>query len=165
MQYVALASAVLSVVGQLQGGKQAQADADYQAAQLEQNAGQQRAAAQREAAEQRRQARLATSRAQAVAGGGGGDPSVVRTIADISGEGEYRALTSIYEGEERARGMEDSAKAKRAMGKQSGIASMFGVASTIFDKGPSLYEKYGKGGPTSSGDGLSQGDRRKIGVY
>src|SRR3990167_1798671 len=68
--------------------------AEYQAAQLRQAAGQERASSQRSAIEERRRASLIASRALALAGAGGGgvsDPGVANLLADIEGEGAYRA--------------------------------------------------------------------------
>jgi hypothetical protein len=97
--------------------------ADNTAMILEKNAGQERAASQRAAAEDRRRARLAGSRALAVAassGGGASDINVTDAIADLAGEGEYRALTSLYSGEQSARNLEAAAYDKRneAIGKR-----------------------------------------------
>ncbi len=140
---------------------------DYQAAQLDQNAGQQRAASQRQAAEQRRQARLAASRVQALAGGGSTDPSVLGLTGDIAGEGEYNALSALYEGEEKARGMEMQATSARGQGDQyrksgqaalargqvalqqgqvSNSAAKLNATSALFSGASSLFTKYGDGG-------------------
>lgn len=156
----------VSAAGARQQGKDAQAMANYQAQQLEQKAGQDRATAQRRSIEDRRQASLAMSRVQAVAGGGGADPSILGLTGDIAGEGEYNALASLYEGEERAIGREMQATGARAEGDAARSASRYKVASNIL-QGASTFSKYWGGtGPTGSvGDGLSQGDRRKIGVY
>lgn len=122
---------LVSASGTIAGGKASQQYAQTQAAAsnyqagvsentaaiLETNAGQERAAAQRTAAEDRRRARLAASRAQAVAaasGGGASDPTVTGLISDIQGEGEYRALASLWQGEDRARNLQAAAYDKRA---------------------------------------------------
>ncbi len=160
VQYLPVVSTVFQAAGAIGGGVSKDNAARFQAQQLETAAGQERAAAQRAAEEQRRQARLAGSRLQAVAGGAGSDPTVMNLAADIAGEGEYRALTALFEGESRARGMEGQARAARYEGKQARTAGMMKAATTVFSAGSnSMLEKYG------GGDGLSQGDRRKIGVY
>ena len=59
------------------------------------------ASKQREGIESYRQAQLLASRAIAVAAAGGGsatDPTVAGIVADIHGEGAYRAMVSLYEG-------------------------------------------------------------------
>lgn len=133
---------ILSMYGQVRQGRDAQHAADFQAAQLDRNAGQQRAAAQRSAAEQRRQARIAGSRVAALARGGGGDESVLDLQARIAGEGELRALTALYEGEDRARAMESQAKAQRYQGAIAKQAGNMGALNTAIKFGPGLYEKY-----------------------
>lgn len=88
-----------------------------QAVAMEQEAGQERARGQRAAMDERRQQRLLEGdvRAAAVASGGGSlDPSIVNILGDIGTEGEVRALTRLYGGEEAARGLEHGAALERA---------------------------------------------------
>ncbi len=110
---------ILQVSNTIQAGKAAQQAAnaraqalEHQAKQAEQAAGQERAASQRASSEQRRQARLVESRALAVAAGSGagaGDPTVENILGEIGAEGEFRALSELFIGEERARGLETQA--------------------------------------------------------
>jgi hypothetical protein len=145
-QYVAIAGAAMNVLSQFKEGAQARADAGFEARQFEQQAGQERAASQRQAIEDRRQTRLAQSRLQALAGGGGGDPTVVKLASDIAGEGELRALTSLYGGDDKGRSLEMQATANRASGKaRANGAAMSGVASAL-QSGSSIYSKFGNGG-------------------
>lgn len=119
-----------------------------QAQGLDRQAGLERASSQREAIEERRQSRLVQSRGLAVAaasGGGADDPTVVNLIANLEGEGEYRALTSLYEGNERAIGMEDEARARRKEAKNIKTASYISAASTMLGAGSSMYDRYGGG--------------------
>jgi hypothetical protein len=157
-QHAQAIGTVLSVVGQAKAGSDTARAAEFQAAQLDQNAGQYRAAAQRSAEEARRQARLAGSRVQALARGGGGDESIVRLQGEIAGEGELRALTAMYEGEERARGAEMQAAGRRFEGKNARRAANLGALNTVVKFGPGLYEKYFK-----AGDPYGLGDRDKWG--
>lgn len=164
---LSVAGPILSVVGHLSSaaearrqGKQVAAARAYEAAQLEQNAGQERAAAQRRALEQRRRAMLVASRAQALAAASGGDVSdvtVEKIISDIAGEGEYRALLELYEGEERARRMQMGADVARLEGETAGIAAkgrakgeIIRAGRALISGGVSLYEKYGRGGPSAA---------------
>lgn len=158
MQHAQAIGTVLTVVGQARAGSEAKNAADFQAAQLDQAAGQSRAAAQREAMEARRQARLAGSRVQALARGGGGDESVLALQGDIAGEGELRALTAMYEGEERARGYEGQADAARYSGRNAKSRGMASALNTVIKFGPGLYDKYFK-----AGDPYGIGDRDKWG--
>ena len=109
--------------------------ADYKARQLEQNATQQIAASQRRAGEERRRAQLVASRALAVAGASGAgvsDPSVANLLADLEGEGAYRAGVAMYDAEEQARQMRMGAATSRyegAIAEAGGRSRARGVAS------------------------------------
>lgn len=122
------ASTLIGGYGQLQQGaaQKAAGEAQQRAAQyraqlqgaqalnLESQAGQERAAAQRAAIEEARRGRYVGSRAQAISaasGGGSLDPYIA---ANITGESEFRAMTALYQGEERARGYEYGATLERA---------------------------------------------------
>lgn len=145
-----IASAGLSALGAIQAGNAQNDAAKFQAAQMEQQAGQERASAQRAMIEQRRKERFAQSRLQAVAaasGAGATDPTVLDLSGDIAQEGEYRALTALFEGEERARGLQMGASAKRYEGAAAKQAGYIGAATTMLGAGSSLYDKYGNDGP------------------
>lgn len=140
-----IASTLVSAVGTIAAGNAADNAAQYEAEQLESRAGQERAAAQRRAIEQRRQARLVQSRQQAAAaasGAGASDPTVVDLMTGAEGEGEYRALLELYEGEERARGATVAANVRRFEGKQAKTASYIGAAGTILGGASTFFEKY-----------------------
>lgn len=94
--------------------------AEVQAKAQEQEAGQSRASAQRAAIEERRRAGVVggAAKARIAASGGALDsPDLVNTVAGIYEGGEYSALTSLYEGEDRARGLETAANISRAQGQ------------------------------------------------
>lgn len=157
-----IASAVLGANGAMQQGSAAQHQAYSQAGQLDAAAGQTRASAQRAAGEQRRQARLAQSALQARAGGGGSDAGVVALDAGIAGEGELRALTAMFQGEEDARGKEFAATNARASGDAAKKASRTKAFSSILAAGSTLFDKYGAGGPSGSVDWT---DPMRAGAY
>jgi homoserine kinase len=152
-----IVSAGSSILGGMQENNSAKAQAnaaDMEAEQMAQNAGQQRAEAQQEAIAKRREARLAQSRNQAVAaasGGGADDPGVLDINSDIAGEGEFNALTALYQGEARARGMEGDSAAKkyeakslRRAGSAARTGSFIGAgASLLSGAGSTLLYKYG----------------------
>lgn len=105
-----------------EAGLARQAALDHQAAQARSIAGQERASSQRGAIEQRRQARLLSSKALARAAAGGGgtdDPTVSNILGDIGAEGEFRALTELFQGEEAARGLEMQADLRVFEGQQA----------------------------------------------
>lgn len=161
-----IGSTLFSAAGTIASGNAARGAANYQARQMEQQAGQERASSQRVAIEQRHKATIANSRVQALSaasGAGALDPTVVNIQSDIAGQGEYNALSALFNGEERARGMETQASAKRFEGQQAKTASVMGAgtalmsgASTIMGGGSSLLDKYGDGGFTADG--------RKVGI-
>lgn len=107
---------------QERAGAYAETLAGRQAEVLLQEAGQRRAVSQREAIEQRRQGRFVESRATALAaasGAGVSDPTITGILADIDTESEIRALYSMYEGEEAARGLEYDAQLALAAGEEA----------------------------------------------
>lgn len=155
-----IASTAMTVAGTMrqasameaQGEMQAQ-QAQFEAAQQDQIAGLERASAQRTAEEERRRARLIESRAIALAASQGGsvaDPTVVDILGDISAEGEYRARTALFEGEQRATNRElagrvrrfEGRAAKRGASAAAGGKRFSGIATAI-GQGSSLFEKYG----------------------
>lgn len=138
---------VLSGLGAIQSfiGGNAQAKAINSAAAVA--AGEERAKAQRAAETQRKQAALVSSRARAVAGASGGgssDPTLVDIISDIGSEGEYRAMTAMYEGEDRARGIVSQGRADAYSAKQQGMQGLMKGMTSVLSSGASLFEKYGK---------------------
>lgn len=137
---------VLSGLGQIQAGKAANVSAKFQAAQLEQRAGQERASSQRVALEERRRASIASSNAQAAAaasGGGATDPTVLNIQGGIAGQGEYNALSALFEGEEKGRGLELQATSTRMEGKQAKKAGyVSGISTIIGGTGNALMAKY-----------------------
>lgn len=173
MGVVAIAGALFGAMGSGQSMTAArenalrrQQAARYDAAQLEQNAGQEVAASQRGSLEAQHQARLVQSRALAVAGASGGgisDPSIVNLLGKIEGEGAYRAALKLYEGEDRARAMRQGAVTRRYEGDiallegeaqadayaAQGISKLFSGATSMLSPG-GMFAKYGQGGP--SGD-------------
>lgn len=140
---VAVVGAGVSIAGQQKAKKAAKADAKFQAEQLRERAAVSRAAGQRAAADQRRQSRLVESAIQARAGGGGLDPGVVKLMADVAGEGEYRALSALYEGETGALGDEAKAGAALRTGRAQADAANYQSAGTALSAASSMFSKYG----------------------
>lgn len=161
---IIVASTLAQYAGQKKSARAAKAAgrakkrlADFEAAQLEQQAGQSVAASQRGAMEERRRAELVSSRALALSASGGGgvsDPTMANLLGDIEGESIYRAGVSLYQGEEQARQLKMSAQAKRMEGDialqggeaQASAYNLAAVGSLVEGAG-SLYTKYGLGGP------------------
>lgn len=127
-----VASAAMQAANTAAAGKAEQAAArarqqalNHQAAQARQNAGQERASSQRAAIAERKQGELIASRALALAAASGADTSgatMENLLGDIGAEGEFRALASLFEGEERALNLETQAALKVFEGNQERIA-------------------------------------------
>jgi hypothetical protein len=101
---------------------------------MEQQATQARASSQRQMMERQRQTALVQSQLQASAadsGAGAQDPTVLNLGGAIEARGEEQALTDLYNGENTARGLEDSAKAKRASGSAAQTGSTYSSIGTI----------------------------------
>lgn len=155
--------------------------ANTQAAAMEQQAGQERAASQRAAIAQRRQGNLVSSRARAVAGASGGgalDPTVLDIMSGIDSEVDYRTNLALYEGEERAKGLEYGAVLRRAggagdvyagqvaqqAGRSAANRSLMGAGGKLLEGGARLESRFasrgaGRGASNtliSSGGGLSR---------
>lgn len=145
-----VASTILSAGGAVSQGIAANDAAKYTAAQ-EQIAGSQGlAASQRAAFSESRRAAFVGSRARAVAASSGAsatDPTVVNIEGDIAGQGEYNALSALYEGQESQRTGDANAALTRYEGKQAKTAGFINAGSTLLKGGVSLYDKYGGGGP------------------
>lgn len=93
----------------------------FDAAQLRVRAGQERAASQRRMLAEKKKEGLVQSalQARAAASGGGSDPSVVDLAGDIAAEGQYRAMTALYEGDDLARSLENIALVRNYEGAEA----------------------------------------------
>lgn len=149
----------VSVIGQMNAAKASEQQGlaiammrQSEAAELERQAGEQKAESQRVAQEERRRSRLVASRAVALTAGQGGgveDPTIQRLLADIQGEGGYRAAVRLYEGEEAARQLQFGASSRRASGmaaydeaQNTGTAMRIGALGSLISGAGSMYEKY-----------------------
>jgi hypothetical protein len=125
------AGTAASAFGTLAGGKAsqqsglfAQQAAEFRAQQEQMAAQESRASAQRSAFDKQRETRLLQSKLQARAaasGGGADDPTILGLAGDIAARGEYESFLDLFKGENRARGLEDSAMASR----MSGLAARY----------------------------------------
>lgn len=123
-----------------------------------------RASGQMAGFEEQRQARLAHSRALALAAASGASASDVTATKILSGldaEGAYRAKVRLYEAENEARLIEYEGRTRaRALKDQASAYAISGAAS-ILSAGGSMYSRYGNGGPDSapavSGSGIDTG--------
>lgn len=143
--YMTAASAVIGVGTTLMAGKQQSDIAAFEAGQMDANAKAELAASQREAESERRKSKYLQSRAMAVAaasGAGASDPTIENIVAGLDSEGEYRALTALYNGEQQAEGMRMGAKVRRIEGANARSESRYRAANTLMKSGASLYDRY-----------------------
>lgn len=152
----AIASAigtVVSAAGTIAGGVAAKNAADFQAAQLEQQATEEKAAAQREAAQARKERDFIMSRQQAVAASsnlGALDETVLDLAGDVAQQGEYNAQMVQYGGEQRARGRRAQAAAARLEGRAEMMGSVFKSAGTIMGGIGDFASDYGAKKPKAN---------------
>lgn len=175
--YGSLAPALMTLVGSFtqSEGYKAAADAarlvgerkaaldQFQAAQLQVNAGQALAASQRQAADINLATELTLSHAKAMAaasGAGATDPTVVHLVANLAGQGAYKAGIALYEGEDKARSLRMAASAENYQaaldiesGNLKGSAFDTQAKSSLISGGGGLMSKYGFNS-TKPGDGL-----------
>lgn len=143
---IPIAALALTAVSSVAASNNASDAARQNAAQDLQNAGEVRASGQRAAAVELKKAQYIESRAQALAGASGAgaqDPNVVNTIGDIAGEGEYRALTSMYDANSRANAYINDANAGIARGNDESTGALLKGITSIAGQGASMYDKYG----------------------
>lgn len=140
MSGLELLGGLLSGIGTIASGVAAKRDADFEAAQMKQRADEELAASMREQAEKRREGALINSRQQALAaasgaGAGFDAPTIVRLMTDTAGQADYNARTVMFGGENRRRGLLDSAEARRRSGRATMLGSMFsgfgGIAGSL----------------------------------
>lgn len=217
LPFVAIAATVAGVAANIQGSNAAMRGADtaiegnnaaaaatqraaqrravaleFEAEQLDQDAGLSIAAAQRVRDEEVRKAALVASRALAVAAASGAsasDSTIVNLIARTQGEGAYRGAVALFEGEDRARRLRMGAAGKRyesavtieggydassaygyknmaiAAGTEAAYANSMGNIAKGIGSAASMFTKYGGDGPPKplfSGSGGS-GDSSLIG--
>lgn len=160
MMALTAAGAATSAAGTIMGGNAAaeagrmgQVAQQFKAQQLNQQAVQSRAVAQRQALETGLKTTYALSELQAKAGSSGGgasDPGVISLTGQVAGRGKYLALADMYEGENRARGLEAEAEgaeftgnALRIEGEEKRSASRYAAAGTILGGAGSMFKQYG----------------------
>lgn len=168
----------LTAKGQEQGGVFAEQDAEFQAKQAEQAAAIARASGQRDMFDVQRQTKLTSSTLQANAaasGGGASDENIVQLQKDIAGRGEYEALIAMFNGENTARGYEDTAAGLRYSGAvakygadEAAIATRFGsktqAAATRY-QGAASAASTRYGAATGANAALTAGENAKTASY
>jgi hypothetical protein len=133
-------------------GQRAQNEANFEADQMDVNAGQAKAAAQRSAENVQLQSDVMQSRGLALAaasGGGASDPAIVNLLARNAGVGAYQKAIALYQGDTAARDMQLREEATRYGGELSMYdgqtaqrAGMMAAGASLLKDGSSLYSKY-----------------------
>lgn len=144
--YIAGAATVLSTASAIQQGVEQRHQADIQAMDLRNQANADAAAAQRQAIDERRKAQYMVSRGQALAassGAGATDPTVLSVLGQIAGEGEYHALTSLYEGGTQSENLRSAAQAASNEGDAAYRSGIVKGISTLMTGMTTLKTKYG----------------------
>jgi hypothetical protein len=153
--------------------------AEFEATQMEEQAGTAIAVGQRENMEIQRIAKITESRAlalSAASGGGASSPTAVRIMSKIAQRGAYEGAVAMYNAEERSRQLRINADAKRYEGQialQAGARGLqervdyssynLAAGASLIKGATSLYLRYGQGGPNNTtaeapaSSGLSEG--------
>jgi hypothetical protein len=119
---------------------------DAAANQMTQEAGQSVAAGIQGAEAMRRRTGYVASNAQAKIAGGGlstTGTSAQTVLGNIKGQGEYEALTSLYQGNDRANELQFRASQMENAGTNAVAAGFIGGATSVLSSGSSFYSKYG----------------------
>jgi hypothetical protein len=160
-----MAGGAMSAGGTLAGGafaKQAgqmqQQAAEYQAEEDEQNAAQAFAAGQRTSLDTAMKMRMAISKSTAVAAGSGvnaGTGSSLTNVGEIEQRGSYQAATDLFNGESKATGLLNEAKAARyggviakIGGEEAQTASYLTAAGTLAGSAGGAFKNYSTYGTT-----------------
>jgi hypothetical protein len=141
-----LAGTALSVGGKVAGGYAQKGALDSAAAQLEQEAGQSVASGIQGAIQDRRRATYVASNARARTAAGGlttTGTSAIANVGQIRGQGEYNALTALYQGEDRAQELDYRATGMRRSGSNAVTSGWLSGISSVLSGGTSFYDKYG----------------------
>ncbi len=138
MAFLPAIGAAVSAFGTLASGVAANRAAQQDALNAEAAGMEERAAGQREAEQKRREGQLVLSRQQALAaasgaGAGADAPTLVKIMTDTAQAAELNAQQSLFVGEQRQRGYNQQARARRAEGRASllgGVLGGFGQAAS-----------------------------------
>lgn len=171
MSWVMVAIGATTAIGQINSGRYARGEAELQAqqedyqAKLEEDKGRQTAEIIRRAGRQ-----LVGSQVAGYAGAGVkiGEGSALETERDTMHDVEHDAFQAILEGDRRAIGMRLDADLTRIQGRQRAEAGYVAAAGTALQTAYTANRLNGwrtASAINNDGDGLSQGDRRRLGVF
>lgn len=136
----------IQAYGKVAGGYAQKGALDASATELSQEAGQSVASGIQGAIQDRRRATYVASSARARTAAGGlatTGTSAIANVGQIKGEGEYRALTSEYQGEDRANELNFRSDQMRTEGSNAVTSGWLSGMSSVLSGGSSFYSKYG----------------------
>lgn len=165
MSWVTVAIGGMTAMNQIQQGRHAASQAEIGALQSEGQAKAAEADAIKTAEIIRRAGRRQVGQANASYAAAGvqvGQGSAAEVERAINVGVEHDAFQAILEGDRKALGLQTDAKMQRIDGGMRKTAGMVNAVGTVLSTGYSAYSKWNTS--PSTGDGLSQGDRRKLGV-
>jgi hypothetical protein len=143
--FIMVASAVVGAVGAIQQGKAAKAAADFNATINMQNAEIARADAAMQAQQIGRENYLrlgAVRAAQGKSGGAAGEGSVLDVLGDVAAQGELEKQYALYQGEQRARGFQNTATLDTFSGRQAEKAGYLKAGTELLSGGAKAYTAY-----------------------
>jgi hypothetical protein len=124
----------LSAKSALDQGKYQEELGQAQNEALQQKANQDAAAAQRQQEQTNRQTQFTLSRDQAISAASGGsatDPSVLNVEGQVAQQGDYNALTALYNGQSRAQADQYQGSIDLFQGNRAGQAAPLNAATTL----------------------------------
>lgn len=137
-------------------GQMQQQGKNFEATQLEDNAGDEIAASQRQMLDTQEKTRLAMSTSRARAGASGVDAGVgspAENEGELAQRGSYHALMDLWQGQSNATGLLNRAAGTRYSGvldemggEAKQTASELAAAGTLASTGGSMFKTYGSGG-------------------
>jgi len=140
-------STMMSASGDLAEGNAARSAGNFNAAQLQAKGKAKYAEGTRRAFEASRQANITESNARAAMAGGGGsttDAGASETLALIGAEGDYQALSALYEGKTERAGYDAQAHEEKRAGRAKQRGKKWKALSTLITGGSAAYESYKK---------------------
>jgi len=153
--YASLAQLGLSAGGKFMAGRMQRQSDQYAVGVLGQEANASAASGiQGAIADKRYTNYVASSAAARAAASGttGTSPTVLNVLSNIQSQGEYKALNSIYTGEDRANELLSRATGLRREGQAAQTSGWLSGISSVLSGGVSWYNKYGAGGAPTTGD-------------
>jgi len=143
-----MAATAATAVSEIAASNTESAIAEANAKAMERRANEDRAVSQHQAEEQRKKTKSLISQQQAAyaASGGGTGGSASEVIGSTAGQGEYNAELELWQGEQKARGLDDQASLERFAAKQKRKALPLKIGATVLTGASKVAGSWGGGG-------------------